>query len=95
MICVGGGRQGNDREKSTSRSANGFVCWSEAKNEGGVLSYGEIMDSLQKQELSADEMDDMYESFSNKGIEIVDEIAEAEPAEDADTNNEQHEGSGH
>nr|WP_320145907.1 RNA polymerase sigma factor RpoD [uncultured Anaeromusa sp.] len=58
---------------------------------GGVLSYGEIMDSLQKQELSADEMDDMYESFSNKGIEIVDEIAEAEPAEDADTNNEQHE----
>ena len=59
---------------------------------GGVLSYGEIMDSLQKEELSADEMDDMYESFSNKGIEIVDEIAEAEVIEDADANNEQHEG---
>ena len=58
---------------------------------GGVLSYGEIMDSLQKEELSADEMDDMYESFSNKGIEIVDEIAEAEVIEDADANNEQHE----
>ena len=36
-------------------------------------------------------MDDMYESFSNKGIEIVDEIAEAEVIEDADANNEHHE----
>ena len=44
----------------------------------GVLTYAEIMDTLQSEDLSPDEIDDMYEVFTNKGIEIVDEIPDVE-----------------
>lgn len=44
------------------------------KKHGGVLTYGEIMDTLQSEDLSPDEIEDMYEVFSSKGIEIVDEL---------------------
>ncbi len=44
------------------------------KKNCGVLTYGEIMDTLQSEDLSPDEIDDMYEIFSSKGIEIVDEL---------------------
>ncbi len=52
------------------------------KKRGGVLTYGEIMDTLQGEDLSPDEIDDMYEVFSNKGIEIVDEIPDVESLDD-------------
>lgn len=52
------------------------------KKRGGVLTYGEIMDTLQSEDLSPDEIDDMYEVFSNKGIEIVDEIPDVESLDD-------------
>jgi RNA polymerase primary sigma factor len=42
------------------------------------------MDTLQNEDLTPDEIDDMYEVFTNKGIEIVDEIPEVEPLDDAD-----------
>lgn len=45
-----------------------------SKKHGNVLTYGEIMDTLQSEDLSPEEIDDMYEMFSEKGIEIVDEI---------------------
>ena len=48
------------------------------KKRGGVLTYSEIMDTLQSEDLSPDEIDDMYEMFTTKGIEIVDEIPEIE-----------------
>jgi len=48
------------------------------KKRGGVLTYSEIMDTLQSEDLSPDEIDDMYEMFTTKGIEIVDEIPGAE-----------------
>ena len=54
------------------------------KKRGGMLTYAEIMDTLQNEDLTPDEIDDMYEVFSNKGIEIVDEIPEVEPMDDAD-----------
>ena len=41
---------------------------------GGMLTYAEIMDTLQTEELSPDEIEDMYDVFTTKGIEIVDEI---------------------
>ena len=46
------------------------------KKRGGVLTYAEIMDVLQSEELSPDEIDDIYEVFTSKGIELVDEINE-------------------
>ena len=54
------------------------------KKRGGVITYGEIMDTLQGEDLSPDEIDDMYEVFSSKGIEIVDEIPDVETLDDPD-----------
>lgn len=44
------------------------------KKHGGVLTYAEIMDTLQSEDLSPEEIEDMYEIFSSKGIEIVDDL---------------------
>ena len=53
------------------------------KKNGGTLTYGELIDALQKQDMSPDEMDDMYQRFSDEGVEIVDDAATAgEPAEE-------------
>ena len=43
------------------------------KKNGGTLTYGELIDALQKQDMSPDEMDDMYQRFSDEGVEIVDD----------------------
>ena len=55
------------------------------KTNGGTLTYGELIDALQKQEMSPDEMDDMYQRFSAEGVEIVDDVpaaVEEEPVDD-------------
>ena len=55
----------------------------QGKKNGGTLTYGELIDALQKQDMSPDEMDDMYQRFSDEGVEIVDDAATAgEPAEE-------------
>jgi len=51
------------------------------KKNGGSLTYGELIDALQKQDMSPDEMDDMYQRFTDEGVDIVDDVpATAEPA---------------
>ncbi len=52
-----------------------------AKN-GGTLTYGELMEALQEQDITPDEIDAMYDTFSKKGIEIVDDTNSAEQDED-------------
>ena len=56
------------------------------KKNGGTLTYGELIDALQKQDMSPDEMDDMYQRFSDEGVEIVDDVqisaTEKEPVDD-------------
>ena len=54
------------------------------KKNGGSLLFGELIDALQKQDMSPDEMDDMYQRFSDEGVEIVDDVAAAEDAADDD-----------
>ncbi|EGO63331.1 RNA polymerase sigma factor RpoD [Acetonema longum DSM 6540] len=54
------------------------------KKRGGVLTYSEIMDTFQGEDLSPDEIDDMYEMFTTKGIEIVDEVPDMENIEGPD-----------
>ena len=54
------------------------------KKRGGMLTYAEIMDTMQSEDMSPDEIDDMYEIFSTKGIEIVDEIPESDSVEGPD-----------
>ncbi len=41
-----------------------------------VLSYNEIMDALQGVDLTPEQIDDIYEKLSGKGIEIVPEVPE-------------------
>ena len=54
------------------------------KKNGGALLFGELIDALQKQDMSPDEMDDMYQRFSDEGVEIVDDVAAAGDTADDD-----------
>ncbi len=45
----------------------------------GILTYTEIMNSLQGVDLTADQIDDIYEKLANIGIEVVPEIPDLEP----------------
>ncbi len=76
-------------DKKTASSAHGNnevveKLLAKGKKHGGVLTYSEIMDALQSEDLSPDEIDDMYEVFSSKGIEIVDEGHDSERLDDND-----------
>ena len=45
----------------------------------GILTYNEIMNSLQGVELNPDQIDDIYEKLANVGIEVVPEVPDLEP----------------
>ncbi|TEB07198.1 RNA polymerase sigma factor SigA [Pelotomaculum schinkii] len=45
----------------------------------GVLTYNEIMDSLQGTDLTPEQIDDIYEKLAGLGIEVVPEVPEIEP----------------
>ncbi|NMA69407.1 MAG: RNA polymerase sigma factor RpoD, partial [Desulfitobacterium sp.] len=48
-----------------------------AKSKGSI-TYREIMDALQGIELTADQMDEVYEQLSTMGIELISDEEEAE-----------------
>ncbi|WIW71437.1 MULTISPECIES: RNA polymerase sigma factor RpoD [Anaerosinus] len=76
-----------DKKTASSAHVNNEVVeklLAKGKKHGGVLTYSEIMDALQSEDLSPDEIDDMYEVFSSKGIEIVDEGHDSERLDDND-----------
>ncbi len=45
----------------------------------GVLTYNEIMDSLQGADLTPEQIDDIYEKLAGMGIEVVPEVTDIEP----------------
>ena len=58
------------------------------KSHGGVLTYREIMDSMQNvEDMTPDDMDSMYELIAQKGIDVVDENSDDDvlPVNDDDT----------
>ena len=71
-------------KKPTQSSAIVSSLLTKGRGNGGVLTYGELMTALQEQELTPDEIDDLYETFSNKGIEIVDDSNRAQAEMDED-----------
>ena len=71
-------------KKPTQSSAIVSSLLAKGRGNGGVLTYGELMTALQEQELTPDEIDDLYETFSNKGIEIVDDSNRAQAEVDED-----------
>ena len=55
------------------------------KSHGGVLTYREIMDSMQSaEEMSTDDMEDMYDLIAGKGIEVIDDAVVPAANEDAE-----------
>lgn len=42
----------------------------------GVLTYEEIMDTLEAEDLTPDQIDDIYETLTEKGIEVVSDASE-------------------
>lgn len=50
----------------------------------GHLTYGEIMDALEKAELDKDQIDDLYDQFTNLGIDIIGEKEEDLEIDDPD-----------
>ena len=71
-------------KKPTQSSAIVSSLLTKGRGNGGVLTYGELMTALQEQELTPDEIDDLYETFSHKGIEIVDDSNRAQAEMDED-----------
>ena len=71
-------------KKPTQSSAIVSSLLTKGRGNGGVLTYGELMTALQEQELTPDEIEDLYETFSNKGIEIVDDSNRAQAEMDED-----------
>src|SRR5690554_7843715 len=53
-----------------------------------MISYREIMDSLQEIELSPDQIDEIYESFAELGVDIIPETGEVTEL-DKDSENEE------
>ena len=45
---------------------------------GGTLTYGELVEALQKQDLSPDDIEELYDTFSQARIEIVDDDDEGD-----------------
>lgn len=48
----------------------------------GAITYQEIMDLFEQVDLSPEEIDEVYEALTSKGIEIISDNAEEEPDED-------------
>ena len=56
------------------------------KENGGTLTFSELIEELEKSDMSPDEMDDLYGRFQEFGVEIVDDTdMEAMAAEDAES----------
>ena len=61
---------------------------SKGSKNGGTLTYGELVEALQDKDLSPDEIDDMYDVFSKKGIEIVDDSNPGQGEDEIEKDNE-------
>ena len=61
------------KEKENHSAAIVANLLEKGKKNGGTLTYGEIVEALQTQDMSPEEIDDLYEAFSKKGIDIVDD----------------------
>lgn len=49
----------------------------------GVLTYNEIMESLQSIDMSPDEIDELYDTFTKRGIDIIDNGNDIGPDDDS------------
>lgn len=62
-----------EMEEQKSSSSIIAALLEKGKRKGGVLTYGEVVESLQKQDISPDEIEALFENFGKKGVEIADD----------------------
>ena len=63
----------SDKKASIEQSSHVIELINKAKKNGGVLTYKEVMDSMQAEDLGVEEMEEMYDLFNTKGIELIEE----------------------
>ena len=52
------------------------------KDNGGTLTYGELDEATKQQDLSLDEIDEIFDTLSQTGIEIIDDVDESDENEE-------------
>ena len=73
------------KDTNTSNSAASLDAVSKLLDKGkktGVLTYNEIMESLQSVDMSPDEIDELYDTFTKRGIDIIDNGSDIGPEDD-------------
>ncbi|MBM6832474.1 RNA polymerase sigma factor RpoD [Megamonas hypermegale] len=73
------------KDTNTSNSAASLDAISKLLDKGkktGVLTYNEIMESLQSVDMSPDEIDELYDTFTKRGIDIIDNGSDIGPEDD-------------
>lgn len=63
---------GRDEAKQSSGTIIADLLEKGRRN-GGTLTYGEVVEALQKQDISPDEIEALFENFGRKGVEIADD----------------------
>ncbi|WP_019880441.1 RNA polymerase sigma factor RpoD [Succinispira mobilis] len=63
----------SDKKASAEQSNHVNELINKAKKNGGVLTYKEVMDSMQAEDLGVEEMEEMYDLFNTKGIELIED----------------------
>lgn len=73
------------KDTNTSNSAASLDAVTKLLDKGkktGVLTYNEIMESLQSVDMSPDEIDELYDTFTKRGIDIIDNGSDIGPEDD-------------
>ncbi|HIX84060.1 MAG TPA: RNA polymerase sigma factor RpoD [Candidatus Megamonas gallistercoris] len=73
------------KDTNTASSAASLDAISKLLDKGkktGVLTYNEIMESLQSVDMSPDEIDELYDTFTKRGIDIIDNGSDIGPEND-------------
>ena len=70
-----------ERERTTG---TGYLdeLMEKGRANGGTLTYSELISALEQREMSPDEMDVLYHRFTEENVEIVDDTAVGESADD-------------
>lgn len=71
---VGKGKDMAAFPESVQDIVNGLI--EQGKKNHNVLTYNDVMDALQQQELTVDSMEDVFDIFTKRGIEITDDMGE-------------------
>ena len=85
-LKTGRSKEDGELTETVQEIVNGLV--EQGKKNRNVLSYNDVMDALQQQELSVESMEDVFDTFTKKGIEITDDMGERSETDGGKTEEE-------